>query len=110
MNFPEKEIYRLYQDGKTDQEIQKITGVGRKRIGAWRKQNGYPTNPYIDPKRQIYLCLNKTDDSLACEGNAEECAKQLGYKSVIVFYSVYSQFIRNGNGKYKIYAKENNNV
>lgn len=109
MNFPEKEVYRLYQDGKNDTEIEQIIGVNRKRVGAWRKKNDLPTNPYMYPKAQKYICYDKSD-AIVCMGNAAECAKTLGYKSPYVFYSVYNQFNKKRSGKYRIYHMETNDV
>lgn len=106
MKFPEKEIYALYQAGKTDREIQDLTGIDRKRIGAWRRKNRYPTNPYIRPRRQNYICYAKDGDTIVCQGDAAECAKAMGYKSVDVFYSVYCQFMRSGTGRYRVYREE----
>lgn len=102
-------MHALYHGGKTDTEISRELQIDRRTVAKWRQKNDYPTNPYISPKRQIYVCYLE-DDTLVCEGDAEHCTKCLGYKSVSVFYVMYARFMRNGGGKYHIYVREVPNV
>lgn len=53
----------------------------------------------------IYL---KKDDSIVASGTAKECQKQMGFKSLGVFYSVVSRVYRGISTKYDVYSYDEN--
>lgn len=51
---------------------------------------------------KYYTVYRKKDDTVLAQGNAEECRKQLGFKTLQVFYSVVSRVNRGKTEKYEV--------
>lgn len=55
-----------------------------------------------------YTVYLKKDDTIVASGTARECQRQMGFKSLGVFYSVISRVYRGISTKYDVYSFDEN--
>lgn len=60
-------------------------------------------------KRNFYIVRLRKDDSIVAIGTSEECVKQLGFRSVKIFYSVLSNNRSGKRNRYEIDIMEDEN-